>query len=143
MAVFGSLSTSGRTVRVSVVPHCAQPWVISSRLPDSAPPLERAGVIAVIVMRCPQQGHGSKKLGRFDRIRLLKDTESLSHARFSPAISGFISARVKENLCNAHKWAAHCGMIRLPRRPAVDVFVFREHCGGKLLSVELAALRQR
>jgi hypothetical protein len=77
---------------------------MSSRLPDSAPPLDRAGVIAVIVIRCPQQGHGSKKLGRFDRIRLLKDTEALSHAPGSPvAISGLIRARVKENLCNAHK----------------------------------------
>jgi hypothetical protein len=80
VAVSWSLSASGRTVRVSVVPHCAQPWVMSSRLPDCAPPLDRAGVIAVIVMRCPQQGQGSRKLGRFDRIRLLKDTESLSHA---------------------------------------------------------------
>ncbi len=35
-------------MRVSVVPHCTQPWVMSSRLPDSALPLDRAGVTAVI-----------------------------------------------------------------------------------------------
>jgi hypothetical protein len=57
---------------------------MSSRLADSAPPLDRAGVIAVIVIRRPQQGQGSKKLGRFDRIRLLKDTEATLSFPLSP-----------------------------------------------------------
>jgi hypothetical protein len=74
-------------VRVSVVPHCAQPCVMSSRLPDSAPPLNPAGVTVVITIRCPQQGQGSIKLGRFHRTRLLRDTETPTLAIFQVDVS--------------------------------------------------------
>src|SRR5215468_9501594 len=85
-AVSRSSSASCRTVRVSVVPHCTQPWVISSRLLDSAPPFDWAGATAVIAIRCPQYGQGSKKLGRFDRITVLKDTKVLSTPSSTDAI---------------------------------------------------------
>jgi hypothetical protein len=54
---------------------------MSSRLLDSAPPLDRAGATAVIAIRCPQYGQGSKKLGKFDWVTLLKDTEVTLDAR--------------------------------------------------------------
>jgi hypothetical protein len=46
-------------------------------------------VTAVIVIRCPQQAQGSKKLGRFDRMGPLKDTKALSRAPIFPLWSFF------------------------------------------------------
>jgi hypothetical protein len=55
------LPENGRLVLISVVPHCTQLWVISSRSFDSAPLGYRAGAAAVIAIRCPQCGQGSMR----------------------------------------------------------------------------------
>jgi hypothetical protein len=57
-----------RIVRVKVVPHCTQPWVISSRPFDSTPLAPGAGATAVITIRCPQRGQGRRKVGRRDKV---------------------------------------------------------------------------
>ena len=64
-----SRSAGRRTVRVNVVPHCMQAWITSSRSSDaltSSGP--QAGTTVVISIRFPQCWHGSRKLGRRDRL---------------------------------------------------------------------------
>jgi hypothetical protein len=43
-----------RIVRITVVPHCTQVWVMSSRSSDPKPFSNSAGATAVIAIRCPQ-----------------------------------------------------------------------------------------
>src|SRR5215472_13039617 len=81
---------------------------MSSRSFDPTLPANRAGVTAVIAIRCPQCGQGRRKLGRCEGATPLKDTEysRIRHDRSTSPISGPIRARVKKNLCNAHKIVA-------------------------------------
>jgi hypothetical protein len=53
-------------VRITVVPHCTQVWVMSSRSSDREPFSNSAGVTAVIASRCPQCEQGRRTLGRRD-----------------------------------------------------------------------------
>jgi hypothetical protein len=55
-----------RIVRITVVPHCTQVWVMSSRSSDREPFSNSAGVTAVIASRCPQCEQGRRTLGRRD-----------------------------------------------------------------------------
>ena len=55
-------------VLISVVPHCTQAWVTSSRSSDSAPLAYCTGATAVIAIRFPQCGQGRRKLGKCDAV---------------------------------------------------------------------------
>jgi hypothetical protein len=90
----GEWSESDRLVLISVVPHCTQPWVTSSRSFDSAPSLSRAGATDVTAIRWPQCGQGMRKLCRCDgatplqRMELSRSKTSRFHCGYSPTRLG-------------------------------------------------------
>ena len=90
-------------MRVSIVPHCTQVWVTSSRSFDSTPLAYREGVTDVIAIRCPQCGQGRRKLGRRDEETSLHCMELSS----VPAVS-FLSQikKLSTNVCASHKLCA-------------------------------------
>jgi len=57
-AILWASLESVRIVRITIVPHCTQVWVISSRSSDRKPFSNSAGVMAVIASRCPQCEQG-------------------------------------------------------------------------------------
>jgi hypothetical protein len=85
------------------VPHCTQPWVTSSRSFDSMPLANRAGVTAVITIRCPQCGQGRRKVGRRDdeMFRFCMEHPHFRHIRHLAPISRPIHKSVNEYLCDA------------------------------------------
>ena len=56
------------TVRIIVVPHCAQQWVTSSRSLDAAPSASSTGSTVVITILCTQSGQGTRRDGRRDGL---------------------------------------------------------------------------
>ena len=99
-----ALGSSG-LVLISVVPHCTQLWVTSSRSFDSAPLASCAGPTAEIAIRCPQCGQGRRKLGRREGATSLKCMGSLPVPRppaSAAAIPRSIYRSVNEDLCDAY-----------------------------------------
>jgi hypothetical protein len=66
---------TGRTVRVSIVPHRTQAWVTSLRSFDSVPLAIRVRVIAVITIWRPQCVQGRRKVGRLEGATSLRRME--------------------------------------------------------------------
>jgi hypothetical protein len=71
---------TGRTVRVSIVPHRTQAWVTSLRSFDSVPLAIRVRVIGVITIWRPQCVQGRRKVGSLEGATSLYCME-LFHAR--------------------------------------------------------------
>jgi hypothetical protein len=81
---------TGRTVRVSIVPHRTQAWVTSLRSFDSVPLAIRVRVIAVITIWRPQCVQGRRKVGRLEGATSLHRMELFSITRrvdFNPVHS--------------------------------------------------------
>jgi hypothetical protein len=92
-------------VRVRVVPHCTQLWVTSSRSSDPTALSECAGTTAVIAIRCPQCGHGRRKVGRADGITSLQSMELSRFRDLAIPLLPFPAPfkKVSIDICAMHK----------------------------------------
>jgi hypothetical protein len=92
------------TMRVSLVPHCTQPWVTSSRSFDAAPSAKCTGPAATITIRCPQCGQGRR---RDDRCDGATSWQRMAFSRF-PLRPLFPDRfmKVSTDICALHKRSA-------------------------------------
>jgi hypothetical protein len=111
---------TGRTVRVSVVPHRTQAWVTSLRSFDSAPLANRVRVIAVITIWCPQCVQGRRKVGRLEGATSLYCMELFFNYEASRFHSGHSRPDLRE--CQHVFCAAH--IICASRHPSASFGVY-------------------